>query len=43
MERIDVVVISGGGSQSGPATAYALLRRGLRPVALEASGRAAGS
>ncbi|MFD5492608.1 flavin-containing monooxygenase [Streptomyces sp. NPDC127091] len=41
MEHIDVVVIGGG--QSGLATTHALLRRGLRPVVLEASGRAAGS
>ncbi|MFJ7787060.1 flavin-containing monooxygenase [Streptomyces albidoflavus] len=41
MEHIDVVVIGGG--QSGLATAHALLRRGLRPVVLEASDRAAGS
>ncbi|MER8226536.1 NAD(P)/FAD-dependent oxidoreductase [Streptomyces sp. NPDC094143] len=41
MERIDVAVIGGG--QSGLATAHALVRRGLRPVVLEASGRAAGS
>ncbi|WP_166028070.1 flavin-containing monooxygenase [Streptomyces chilikensis] len=41
MEHIDVAVIGGG--QSGLATAHALLRRGLRPVVLEASGRTAGS
>ncbi|WP_331737471.1 NAD(P)/FAD-dependent oxidoreductase (plasmid) [Streptomyces sp. NBC_00984] len=41
MELIDVAVIGGG--QSGLATAHALLRRGLRPVVLEASDRAAGS
>ncbi|MEW1599480.1 NAD(P)/FAD-dependent oxidoreductase [Streptomyces sp. NPDC093808] len=41
MEHIDVAVIGGG--QSGLATAYALLRRGLRPVVLEASHRTAGS
>ncbi len=41
MEHIDVAVIGGG--QSGLATAHALLRRGLRPVVLEASDRAAGS
>lgn len=41
MEHIDVVVIGGG--QSGLAAAHALLRHGLRPVVLEASGRAAGS
>ncbi|WP_406721935.1 NAD(P)/FAD-dependent oxidoreductase [Streptomyces althioticus] len=41
MEHIDVAVIGGG--QSGLAAAHALLRRGLRPVVLEASGRAAGS
>ncbi|MFF3489059.1 flavin-containing monooxygenase [Streptomyces sp. NPDC002701] len=41
MERIDVAVIGGG--QSGLATVHALLRRGLRPVVLEASDRAAGS
>ncbi|MGJ7419995.1 flavin-containing monooxygenase [Streptomyces cinereoruber] len=41
MEYLDVVVIGGG--QSGLATAHALLRRGLRPVVLEASDRAAGS
>ncbi|MEF9905587.1 FAD-dependent oxidoreductase [Streptomyces sp. P9-A2] len=41
MEHIDVAVIGGG--QSGLATAHALLRRGLRPVVLEASGRAVGS
>ncbi|MEU7646319.1 flavin-containing monooxygenase [Streptomyces huasconensis] len=41
MERIDVAVMGGG--QSGLAAAHALLRRGLRPVVLEASGRAAGS
>ncbi|WP_329469767.1 NAD(P)/FAD-dependent oxidoreductase [Streptomyces sp. NBC_01723] len=41
MEHIDVAVIGGG--QSGLATAHAFLRRGLRPVVLEASDRAAGS
>ncbi|MCC9706581.1 NAD(P)/FAD-dependent oxidoreductase [Streptomyces sp. MNU76] len=41
MEHIDVAVIGGG--QSGPATAYALRRQGLRPVTLEASQQAAGS
>ncbi|MFC9289376.1 FAD-dependent oxidoreductase [Streptomyces sp. NPDC057052] len=41
MEHIGVTVIGGG--QSGLATAHALLRRGLRPVVLEASDRAAGS
>ncbi|MFF8104307.1 flavin-containing monooxygenase [Streptomyces sp. NPDC016640] len=41
MEHIDVAVIGGG--QSGLATAHALLRRGLRPVVVEASDRAAGS
>ncbi|MFD9058257.1 flavin-containing monooxygenase [Streptomyces albidoflavus] len=41
MEHIDVAVIGGG--QSGLATAHALLRRGLQPVVLEASGQAAGS
>ncbi|GII54140.1 monooxygenase [Planotetraspora thailandica] len=41
MEHADVVVIGGG--QSGLATAHALLRQGLKPVILEASGRAAGS
>ncbi|MFG2593109.1 flavin-containing monooxygenase [Streptomyces sp. NPDC048438] len=41
MEHIDVVVIGGG--QSGLATAYTLLRHGLRPVVLEASGETTGS
>ncbi|MFB7651553.1 MULTISPECIES: flavin-containing monooxygenase [unclassified Streptomyces] len=41
MEHIDVAVIGGG--QSGLATADALLRRGLRPLVLEASDRAVGS
>ncbi|MFI8287334.1 flavin-containing monooxygenase [Streptomyces albidoflavus] len=41
MERIDVAVIGCG--QSGLAAAHALLRRGLWPVVLEASDRAAGS
>lgn len=41
MEHIDVAVIGGG--QSGLAAAHTLLRRGLRPVVLEASDRAAGS
>ncbi|MGA5148190.1 flavin-containing monooxygenase [Streptomyces griseoincarnatus] len=41
MERTDVAVIGGG--QSGLATAHALLRHGLRPLVLEACGRAAGS
>ncbi|MFC8231044.1 flavin-containing monooxygenase [Streptomyces sp. NPDC057287] len=41
MEHIDVAVIGGG--QSGLATAHTLLRHGLRPVVLEASGRTAGS
>ncbi|MGX1798841.1 flavin-containing monooxygenase [Streptomyces albidoflavus] len=41
MEHIDVAVIGGG--QSGLAATHALLRRGLRPVLLEASDRAAGS
>ncbi|GHG12498.1 hypothetical protein GCM10017667_52430 [Streptomyces filamentosus] len=46
MEHIDVAVIDVaviGGGQSGLATVHALLRRGLRPVVLEASDRAAGS
>ncbi|GGY05370.1 monooxygenase [Streptomyces minutiscleroticus] len=41
MEYVDVAVIGGG--QSGLAAAHALLREGLRPVVLEASGAAAGS
>ncbi|MET8897802.1 flavin-containing monooxygenase [Streptomyces albogriseolus] len=41
MEPTDVAVIGGG--RSGLATAHALQRRGLRPVVLEASDRAAGS
>ncbi len=41
MAHIDVAVMGGG--QSGLAAAHALLRRGLRPVALEASDRTAGS
>ncbi|KRV48366.1 FAD-dependent oxidoreductase [Wenjunlia vitaminophila] len=41
MGDVDVVVVGGG--QSGLATAHALMRRGLRPVVLEASERAAGS
>ncbi|MGC0386741.1 flavin-containing monooxygenase [Streptomyces sp. SAI-129] len=41
MEHIDVAVIGGG--QSGLAAAHTLLRHGLRPVVLEASGRTAGS
>jgi putative flavoprotein involved in K+ transport len=41
MEHVDVMVIGGG--QSGLATAHALLREGLSPVVLEASGRTAGS
>ncbi|BFO18207.1 hypothetical protein SHKM778_45950 [Streptomyces sp. KM77-8] len=41
MEHVDVVVIGGG--QSGLATAHALLRHGVTPVVLEASGQAAGS
>ncbi|GGW72616.1 flavin-containing monooxygenase [Streptomyces xantholiticus] len=41
MEHVDVAVIGGG--QSGLATAYELIRRGLKPVVLEASDRAAGS
>ncbi|MFD5106325.1 flavin-containing monooxygenase [Streptomyces cinereoruber] len=41
MEHIDVAVIGGG--QSGLAAAHSLLREGLRPVVLEASGQAAGS
>jgi len=40
MQHIHVAVIGGG--QSGLAAAHALLRRGLRPVVLEASDRAAG-
>ncbi|MFJ8902430.1 FAD-dependent oxidoreductase [Streptomyces sp. NPDC102370] len=41
MEHIEITVIGNG--QSGLAAAHALLRRGLRPVVPEASGRAAGS
>ncbi|MFC7976633.1 flavin-containing monooxygenase [Streptomyces cinereoruber] len=41
MEHVDVAVIGGG--QSGLAAAHSLLREGLRPVILEASGQAAGS
>ncbi|WP_234438273.1 NAD(P)-binding protein [Streptomyces sp. 303MFCol5.2] len=37
------VIVAIGAGQSGPATAHALLRQGLRPVVLEASERAAGS
>ncbi|MBB1246101.1 NAD(P)/FAD-dependent oxidoreductase [Streptomyces durbertensis] len=40
-ETADVVVVGGG--QSGLATARELLRRGLRPVVLEASDRPVGS
>ncbi|WP_206338797.1 hypothetical protein [Streptomyces tendae] len=39
MEHIETTVIGNG--QSGLAAAHALLRRRPRPVALEASGRAA--
>ncbi|OEJ95568.1 flavin-containing monooxygenase [Streptomyces thermolilacinus] len=41
MKHVDVAVVGGG--QAGLATAYALIREGLRPVVLEASERAAGS
>ncbi|MFI1422897.1 NAD(P)-binding protein [Streptomyces sp. NPDC020731] len=41
MEHVDVAVIGGG--RSGLTTAHALLRRGLRPVVLEASCRTSGS
>ncbi|MGW1493858.1 flavin-containing monooxygenase [Streptomyces sp. NPDC002402] len=41
MEHLDVAVIGGG--QSGLAAAYALRKRGLAPVVLEASEQAAGS
>lgn len=41
MEHVDVAVIGGG--QSGLAAAHALRQRGIGPVVLEASGRAAGS
>ncbi|MFJ9987059.1 hypothetical protein ACIQUD_24045 [Streptomyces globisporus] len=41
MEHTDVAVIGAG--RSGLATAPALLCRGLRPVALEASDRTAAS
>ncbi|MCC9710613.1 NAD(P)/FAD-dependent oxidoreductase [Streptomyces sp. MNU76] len=41
MEHADVAVIGGG--QSGLAAAHALRERGLEPVVLEASERAAGS
>ncbi|MFF2955912.1 flavin-containing monooxygenase [Kitasatospora sp. NPDC057965] len=41
METFDVAVIGGG--QSGLAAAHALRARGVTPVVLEASGRAAGS
>ncbi|MFD4688959.1 NAD(P)-binding protein [Streptomyces sp. NPDC058463] len=41
MEYVDVAMIGGG--QSGLTAARALLRHGLRPVALEAFGGTAGS
>lgn len=41
MEHVEVAVTGGG--QSGLATAHALLQHGLRPVAVDASGRAAGA
>lgn len=41
MEQFDVAVIGAG--QSGLAAASALIREGLRPVVLEASGRPVGS
>ncbi|WP_330324548.1 flavin-containing monooxygenase [Streptomyces pseudovenezuelae] len=41
MEHVDVAVIGGG--QSGLAAAHALRQRGIEPVVLEASDRAAGS
>ncbi|MFJ5546835.1 flavin-containing monooxygenase [Streptomyces sp. NPDC093225] len=41
MEHADVVVIGAG--QAGLATAHAMLRRGLKPVVLEASDQSAGS
>ncbi|MFC9810533.1 flavin-containing monooxygenase [Streptomyces virginiae] len=41
MEHVDVVVVGAG--QAGLATAYALVRHGLKPVVLEASDQPAGS
>ncbi|MFE2125049.1 FAD-dependent oxidoreductase [Streptomyces amritsarensis] len=41
MEHVDVVVAGAG--QAGLATAYTLVRQGLKPVVLEASDQPAGS
>ncbi|MFI1280904.1 NAD(P)-binding protein [Streptomyces sp. NPDC020858] len=41
LEHVGVVVVGTG--QAGLATAYALVRHGLRPVVLEAFGRSVGS
>ncbi|MGP4048833.1 hypothetical protein [Streptomyces sp. 2A115] len=43
MEHVDVVVIGGGGVRAGHGARPATRQKGIEPVVLEASDRAAGS